>query len=508
MPFRRRPDRDADAHWAQVSELIAERMGLHFPRERLPDLQRGLETAGDELGFENVTACADWLLSAPPTKAQLQVLASHLTIGETYFLREKQTFEVLSTSVLPALIHARRGRDQRLRLWSAACCSGEEAYSLAILLHQLLPDLADWHVTILATDINARFLRRAVAGSYSEWSFRDTPAGFKERYFNRSEDKRYAIRPEIKKLVTFEHLNLVEDVYPSLVTDPNAMDLIFCRNVLMYFTSVQARKVIGNLHHALIDGGWLAVSPSETSQALFPQFLTQNFPGVVLYQKSDAEFRAHSARTPMPRRAAEQLVAPAAVVPLPPPTTSAQASEPPPAPEAETLISVGPTPPPAVAASLYEQGRYDEAAEALLASFANDSPEPRSFSLLARALANQGRLADALAWCERWIAADKLDAVAHFVRAAVLLEHGRLDQARRSLQRVLYLDPNVVLAHFALGNLARSRGKDDEAEKHFANALRLLDGLQPDDVLLEADGLTAGRLTATITAMTALESAR
>jgi len=112
-------------------------MGLHFPRARWPDLQRGLAGAAREFGFDDVTACTDWLLSAPLTKAQLEVLASHLTIGETYFFRDRQTLAALAEQILPDLIRARRGREQRLRIWSAACCSGEEPYTLAILLHQL-----------------------------------------------------------------------------------------------------------------------------------------------------------------------------------------------------------------------------------------------------------------------------------------------------------------------------------------------------------------------------------
>ena len=179
----------------ELSKFVAEKMGLHFPPERWPDLQRGLAGAATEFGFENISACADGLLSAPLTTAQLQTLASHLTIGETYFFREKPTFELLAQRVLPALIRSRRGREQRLRLWSAGCCSGEEAYSLAILLRQLLPDLADWQVTILATDINPHCLRKAVDGTYGEWSFRDAPADFKERYFHRNEAGRYVLAP-------------------------------------------------------------------------------------------------------------------------------------------------------------------------------------------------------------------------------------------------------------------------------------------------------------------------
>jgi chemotaxis protein methyltransferase CheR len=478
----------------RLSELVAERMGLHFPRERRSDLQRGVAAAAVECGFDDAAAFADRMLSAPPTRAQLQALASHLTIGETYFFRDKHTFDVLGSRVLPELIHARRGRERRLRLWSAACCSGEEAYSLAIVVRQLLPDLADWHVTILATDINARFLRKAAAGLYGEWSFRGAPSGFKERYFNRTEDGHYAIRPEIKKLVRFEYLNLVEDVYPSLATGTNAMDLILCRNALMYFTPATITKVIGNLHHALIDGGWLAVSPSEASQVLFGQFVALSCPGAILYQKSDAGPRAH--HVPWASR--------------PPPATASAPEAPPatealPAPREMPPLESRPLPG-AVAASLYERGRYGEAVDTLLASFAVHPPAPDGFSLLARALANQGRLTDALAWCDRWIAADKLDVAGHYLRAVVLLEDGRQDEARGSLQRALYLEPAFVLAHFTLGSLARSRDRHDEADRHFANTLDLLGRLQPPDVLPESDGLTAGRLTEIITAIIAQSS--
>lgn len=478
----------SDARWARWSTFIGRHLGLHFPPERLTDLQRGLAAAAKEFGFADLSECADRLLSAPPTKAQLQVLASHLTVGETYFFRDRALFDVLASRVLPDLIRERRGREQRLRLWSAACCTGEEAYSLAILVHQLLPDLADWRVTILATDINPRFLRKAAAGAYGEWSFRDAPTGLRERYFSHAGGGPHTILPEIRRLVTFGYLNLAEGVYPSLATDTNAMDLILCRNVLMYFGPAQVRKAIDGLHHALVDGGRLVVSPSEASQALFPQFTTQNFPGAILYQKS--------AMCPAP--VLERVWVPEPPIMASPPAPPLAR---PPADPAQAKAS--PTPY-ALASSLYQQGRYGEAADTLTAWAAARTPGSDVCALLARALANQGKLAEAVAWCDRWIAADKLDAAGHYVRAAVLLEQGEHDAARRSLQRVLYLDPDFALAEFALGNLAHSSGQPDEARRHFGAALRLLARQQPDRILLEADGLTAGRLSETITALECL----
>lgn len=503
-----RPSALPDTHCSQLSEFIADAMGLHFPRERWCDLQRGLAGAANEFGFDDIEACADWLMAAPLAKAQLQVLAGHLTIGETYFFRDMKTFEALAASVLPGLIHARRGHEQRLRIWSAACCTGEEAYSLAILLHQVLPDLADWRITILATDINERFLQKAAAGLYGEWSFRDAPSGFKERYFKRSGDGRYVVMPEIREMVTFANLNLAEDSYPSLATGTNAMDLILCRNVLMYFTQHQMRKVIGNLHHALIDGGCLAVSPSEASQVFFPQFVTLNFPGVILYQKNDAGARNRQTAPPAPPSESVDFFTPALEVSRPwaQPASTFQLPEPTPAASLEQPALVASPTPYAEARLLYAQGRYGEAADTLLGLCAGHTAEPAAFSLLAHALANQGRLADALAWCDRWIAADKLDPAGHYLRAVVLLEQGDPEESRRSLQRAVYLDPDFVLAHFALGNFARSRRKLGEADKHFGNALQLLGRLKADAPIPESDGLTAGRLTEIITALSTMET--
>jgi chemotaxis protein methyltransferase CheR len=498
-------DRVSGSQWSQLSEFIARTMGLHFPEERRADLQRGLTSAARELGFEDLAAFVDRLLTTTTPKAQFQVLASHLTVGETYFFRDRKTLDVLASHVLPELVRSRRGHGQRLRIWSAGCCTGEEPYTLAMLVHRLIPDLTDWQVTILATDINGRFLRKAAAGSYGEWSFRDAPAGIKERHFQQTGAGCYTVRPEIKRLVTFEHLNLVEDGYPSLATGTNAMDLIVCRNVTMYFTPSQSRKVIGNLHCALLDGGWLVVSPNEASHVKSPDFATQYFPGAILFQKSAVEPRpGHPAMAAAPGGFIPSAIE--ATAPWPaqmPGAVPLQAHVP---THEQPAQADAPATPITVARAFHRQGRYREAVATLLPSIDLQATDPAAFSVLAHALANQGQLADALAWCERWIGTEKLDPAAHYLRAVVLLEMGNPDQARSSLRRAIYLDPDLVLAHFALGNLARARGHLAQAEKHFANALRLLGRHPPTEILPESEGLTAGRLTETITALTAWET--
>lgn len=436
---------------AQFSEFVAGHMGLHFPAERWPDLQRGIQNAMPEFGFANAEQCVQWLMTEPLTRQQIEILAGNLTVGETYFFREKRAFEILAAHILPELIQSRRGRDQHLRFWSTACCTGEEAYSLAITLRRIIPDLQDWQVTILATDLNPRFLHKAAAGVFGEWSFRDAPAWLKDQYFQCEESNRYTIRPEIRQMVQFAHLNLAADTYPALLTDTNAMDVIFCRNVLMYFAPARAQKVIAQLQRCLVDGGWLALSATESAVATSRQFTAVSFDGAILYRKSD--------------RPAAPVVAP--VTPV---EWELPAEPPVPAPTVE---------PP----------------------HGKPAPDARELIQLTRELANHGRLTEALAAADTLMLAEKLNPVVHYLRAMILQEQGAMPQAVAALRRAIYLNHEFIIAHFALGNLTRGAGQQKEADKHFLNALQLLDRCQQDDILPESEGMTAGRLAEIINSM-------
>lgn len=459
-------DNLTDTLCQRLSVLIAENTGLHFPPERYTDLQRGIAAAAEELGFGPAPHYADWLLSTPLNAQQLRALASHLTIGETYFFRERKTFDALAEHILPELIQRRRGRDQRLRLWSAACCTGEEPYSLAILVQRMLGDAPDWDVTILATDINERYLQRAATGIYSEWSFRDAPKGLKERYFTRGSDGRFTIAPSIRRRVRFVQKNLAADVAPSMDPDLQAMDLILCRNVLMYFTPAHTRKLVDKLHAATAADGWLLVAPCECSQSLFSRFATINLPGIVFYRKQT----------------------PAAPDPVVVPTPFAAQPD---ADPKQVEHSPGP-----------RTRRATHRRETTVASNSAPTTSPDELAATARALANRGQNQEALTWSERWIAADKVNAAAHYLHAMVLQEIGQHAAARRSLQRVIYLQPRFALAHFALGNLARADARSGQADKHFSNALSVLRDLPSKELLPESDGMTVEQLVTIITTLT------
>lgn len=147
---------------------------------------------------------------------------------------------------MPPLIQERRNSgDKRLRIWSAACCTGEESYSISITLSRMLRNWADWRIAVLATDLNPLFLQQAAKGVFREWAFRATPPGMKEWYVQRTAEGHFELVPQIREMVKFEYLNLAENIYPSLINDTNAMDITFCRNVLIYFEEDSACKVLG-----------------------------------------------------------------------------------------------------------------------------------------------------------------------------------------------------------------------------------------------------------------------
>ena len=484
--------RISDATLSNLSAFLAKEMGMLFPRERWSDLEKAMAAAAPKFGFDEAQECIRWLLSAPLTRRQIETLAGLLTVGETYFLRDPRSFEILEREILPALLGARRGKEQRLRIWSAGCSSGEEPYSIAILLRRLIPDIKQWNVTILATDINPAALQKAMDGVYGKWSFRGTPPWFQELYFTSEAEGRFRVAEPIRRMVSFEYLNLADDSYPSLATNTNAMDIILCRNVLMYLTPETVHKVVGKLQRSLVDNGWLIVGPVEYSA--YEPLETVRFGTATFYRKS----------APNPQEPQDIIPEPEATVKGSPEPSLAQAAPPRAAVEAAAAgVPAAAQSSYEAASALYRQGLYPRAAAMLRESRDRENMPAQAMSLLIRCNANQGRLTEALRLCDQAVARDRLDPSLYYLRAEILQEQGMIEEARVSLRRALYLDPKLVLAHFSLGNLTLWRGNPEKAWKHFENALALLHDLAAEEILAGSEGMTAGRLREIILRITA-----
>lgn len=503
-----------DTDLERLSACIAGQMGLFFPPSKWKTLEKSICTAANELGFNDVHECMSRFTSDPPSKELIEAMACYLTIGETYFLREIRCFEILERQIIPEIIKNRRESEKRLRIWSAGCATGEEPYSIAILLHGMREALRGWDVSILATDINPHSLSKARKAIYTDWSFRTSPQWFRNNYFRPAGDNRYELLPHIKQMVKFSSINLVEDCYPSLVTGTNAIDVIFCRNVLMYFTPQRAATVVERFKRCLMDDGWLFVSPCETSSSLFPGFEPVSFPDATLYRKPgigqtekgiNGTGEGGLSRLPAPRSfdpgsatgSPMQQVSPTHRLPPSPAKTPS-----PPAPRSDSEVQE------AVSAyqnalTLYERGAYGKACEMVTMQLTQDKNDAQALALLCRIYANEGKLAEALKASDRALAADKLSAGLHYLRAVILQEQGLYDEAAASLKKALYLDPDMVLAHYSLANLEQRKGRPRESQRHFNNALSLLDRYRPDDVIPESDGMFAERLREIIRATTA-----
>ncbi|MGK2858638.1 MAG: CheR family methyltransferase [Thermoanaerobaculia bacterium] len=450
-----------------VSGYIAERMGLDFPEARWPALARGLAESSEELGFADPADCARSLMKQKLSVREIETLASHLTIGETYFFREPASFDVLEREILPRLVAKRADGDRTLRLWSAGCCTGEEAYSLAISCARALPDLERWNVSILATDINPKFLAKAEAAVYTPWSFRGVPDWLRSKYFVPAPGGKLAVIPAIRSLVRFGYLNLAEDVYPSLPNHTNGMDVIFCRNVLMYFTPGHRHRVVAAMHRCLVDDGYFLVNPAEAGSWLVPTFSMESAGSVSLYRKTLRRNDGQSERNFVP-------FIPEPVPFVPEPVTSL------PEPEPVAVAARAETPPAVVPVS-------------------TDPVEPPL--LRARLLADRGRLAEALEACSEAIAAARTDPAAYFLYATICDELDRSGEAIGALGKVLYLDPDFILAHHALGGIYKRLGRARESQRHLAVALELLSAKGRDEIVPESDGMTCGRLAETVRAM-------
>jgi len=435
---------------SRLSKLVDSRMALHFPRARWNDLERMTLCAAEELAPDDSDSFIERLISTPLTGRKMRILANHLTIGETYFWREPLVLEALENQILPELIRSREGKGKRLRIWSAGCSTGEECYSIAIALRRTLPAPDDWDIRILATDINTEALRKAGEGHYSDWSFRNAPPWFVGEYFHRGKDGKLAILPEIRRMVTFAYVNLAEAAYPSSTNGTNAQDIVFCRNVLMYFSAARSLPIVQNLHASLVEGGWLVVGASELSQSLFRPFACVSFPGAIVYRKK------------------------------------AEASLP-----AAKSISEAPI---AVEPAVFRRAKPVPEPCAIEAVSPDDAPaSPCDTASAARGLADQGWLSEALALCEKAIADAKLEPDLRYLEATILLELGREEEASAALEQTLYLDPCHVPAHFALGVLATRRGEAETGKRCLESALALLSARGDEDVVPESEGLTAGR---------------
>lgn len=453
---------------ARLSEWATREFGLRFPPDRWNELGRGIASAALDLGIPDLAGWTETLLCGQALPEHLHAIANHVTISETYFFRHPDSFRLLETEILPERLTCRREQKQPLRVWSAGCATGEEPYSVAMLLRQRFPDIPSAQLRIVGTDINSQVLERARRGIYTEWSFRETPEWLKTAYFQRLPNGRLQLRDEIRELVRFTLLNLAAPVFAPEFGERASFDVVLCRNTLMYFSADAQRLVLQRLVQALAPDGWLLTGPCDVAadEAAALQLVNAR-PGV--FRKTGTEQRQAA---PPPVWAGPNP----APVQIEEPSFGGRATENPPPAEPVPTADTRPAPP--------------------ARPPANPGTEPAAAR--AKAHADRGDLNEALAACEEAIAADKTNPELHYLHGCILQEQNRIAEAAEAFRRVVFLEPRAVMAHFALGCLALRAGQAEAGRRHFGLVLRLLQARQRGESIAGTEGLTVGRLRALI----------
>jgi chemotaxis protein methyltransferase CheR len=212
---------------------------------------------------------------------ELSDLMDILTTNETYFFREGFQLKALTDEILPELKAAKeRKGEKNLRIWSAGCSTGEEPYTIAMLLMEM-DCFQGWRVEIVGTDISNRVLQQSRKAVYSKSSFRTTEEHYIKRYFHQEQDG-LRVNDEVRELVTISHLNLFDQNRLSLL---GKMDVIFCRNVIIYFDQTAKKKIIDTFYRMLHDGGYLLLGHSESLMNLSTVFALKHLKNDMVYQK-------------------------------------------------------------------------------------------------------------------------------------------------------------------------------------------------------------------------------
>jgi len=431
---------------AEVLRLAGERAGLVFSSGQAELAAAGVRRAMQRAGVRDP---ADFLGLAAAGTGAWEVLLEELSVGETYFFREPDQLAFIRDTVLPEL--AARAGPAGVRAWSAACATGEEAYTLAMMLDEAgCPAFR-----VLGTDVVRSRLDAAERGSYRRWSLRGVPDPVAERWFGREGD-RFRVRDEVRAAVGFAPLNLADPRRAYVAAGAWGMDLVLCRNVLIYLDDATTRHVAARLMDALAPGGWLFLGASDPPLAGLVPCEVVTTAGGVAYRRpargaAPAPLAAPAARHPAG-------TSPAAA----PPPVAAAPAVPPPAPPAS---------PPA-------------------------APDDAEAAARVRALADRGELRAAASACAAALREHRDSPELLVLHSTLLFTAHRFADAAAAARRALYLDRGCAVAHLALGSAAARSGDAGTARRALRNAADLLRSHPADEVVPASGGEAAARLLA------------
>ncbi|MDX2254191.1 MAG: CheR family methyltransferase [Pseudanabaenaceae cyanobacterium bins.39] len=497
----------------KLKAAIAEHFGIYIRSQDDANFCKKIHSRVQALKLSTYESYYD-LLSSPSdlSQSEWRELIRQVTISETYFMRDKGHINLLQNNILPELIQA-QDASKTLRIWSAGCSTGEEAYSLAILLYELIPNPQNWRLHIVGSDLNPEVVQKAKQAIYSDWSLRSLTSEQKRRYFTQQASL-WRLNENLCKMVTFYSNNLIDDTYSAYAVDFSNFDLILCRNVFIYFEPKAIKKVLRRFQMALKSNGYLITGHMELHGQSLDGFKVNVFPDAVVYRKMHGNASANGANSPdyrsySPSGNSSQSHS----FQNPQQNLSANASN--------ALLA------PELSSATWES--YRHASQNITDRLANNEPAPRSsevktdwdrltaaenaigrteyhealqyleeiqekrfhflkiHQLSALIYANLGELKSAYAHCEEAIKLEPNLPKVYYLMAHIADEMGKYDEVKKLLKKAIYLDLYYVAAYLALGDMYGRESDRDRALKMYRSTIDILKALPSNTIVPETD---------------------
>ncbi len=451
-------------------DYIHEQSGIFLEQAKFDSLRISLITRATRFGLDALT---DYYKILSADEGEFRELMNLVTINETSFFRFPAQFDALRTAVIPEILE-RKGSDAKaFRVWSAGCSTGEEPYTIGMSLIDSGIEGLGHQPEILGTDVSSSALARAQLAVYPARALANLSHDVLTRFFELTPEG-YRVRQVVRRLVDFSYHNLIKEPYPLALM--GNWDIIFCRNVTIYFRLESTRRVVNNFFESLNPGGYLFIGHSETLTSITDRFEPVEVGGVFLYRKpaprpmvSFAErVEARKRETPRPARPERPVHVRSALeaTPVVPEPQVVQPAAPAEAASVDELI--------VRAREASAEGRTSDALALATQALKADSSRAEAYLLAAFAHADTGDFESALDESNRALAIDPLLASARYVLGLIYLRTDRLDEAMFEFKRTIYTDADFVLAHLNLANLYRARGAVEDAAREYENALAAL----------------------------------
>ncbi len=478
----------------KFKDLIAHRSGLYFRDHDLRNLESAIEQRIKVKKFDSFATYYSHLIVSDKKDDEFRELLNLLTINHTYFFRNKPHFITLREKVLPAIIERKRrehlrNSDQRLqlRIWSAGCSSGEEPYSIAMTIADLIDDLENWDINVLATDASQTVLAKAQKGIYQASSMRHVDDVRCQKYFTQKTNNKgkceYEISSDIKKMVSFGFFNLMDEDYPM------GFDIIFCRNVVIYFELKTTIEVMSKFYNSLVDDGCMFIGYSETLQFIKNKFQMATWKDAIYYFKN-----IDSQNIPLQGEQVGEEKKPVDIDKVLGEIARAEALA-----KMESQPIAGEAPKKlediivAVTKHLHLK-EYDQGLDLITQGKAIDEKSTDLFYLQAEILMNQGKSDEAKNSLEEALKLNSLFIPAHYLNGCICFEEDRFEDAQESLRKALFLDNDFLIAHFYLAQVFKQEDKADDAIRQYRNTLKLLSSKSSDTIIAYSGGFNAATL--------------